>query len=422
MAKLLLKNGQVYQDQQLVPGDVLIVDGKIAAIGEHLEQPDQQVLDVTGKAILPGLVDVHVHFRDPGQTEKETVATGSAAAAHGGYTTVCAMPNVTPVPNTLAELTKMIAANQQQAQVNVLQYAPVTTDERGDELVDFAGMKAAGAIGFSNDGIGIQTAKTMYDAMVAIAKTGLPLAAHVEDHALMNGGVMNAGQRAQALNLPGAVSVAETSQLARDLELARVTGVHYHVCHVSTARSVELIRRAKADGINVTAEVSPHHLLLDDNMIQTDNPMFKMNPPLRTKADREALLTGLLDGTIDMIATDHAPHTVADKGDSFKDSAFGITGLETAFPLLFTQLVEPGTVSLEQLLNWMSLNPARIFAIPASTEIKVDGAANLSIWDLEVDRQITTTEMKSKGKNTPFIGAQVVAEHFKTICNGELVD
>ena len=332
--KILIKNADIFQSGKLLQRDVLIEDGKIVKIETDLDLNVDRVIEAKGKTILPGLVDVHVHFRDPGQTQKETIETGSEASAHGGYTTVCAMPNVMPVPNTPQLLKKMIADNQKKGVIKVEQYSPVTYDEKTEQLVDFAAMQAAGAIGFSNDGFGIQTAKTMYDAMVAIEKTGLPLAAHVEDHALMNGGVMNAGRAADRLGMKGSLDVAETSQLARDLELARVTGVHYHVCHVSKARSVELIRRAKADGVNVTAEVSPHHLLLDDSMIKADNPMFKMNPPLRDKSDCVALLEGLLDGTIDMIATDHAPHTDEDKGESFIHSAFGITGIETSFPLL----------------------------------------------------------------------------------------
>ncbi|KRN79231.1 dihydroorotase [Fructilactobacillus lindneri DSM 20690 = JCM 11027] len=364
---------------------------------------------------------MHVHFRDPGQTAKETVKTGSEASAHGGYTTVCAMPNVTPVPNTPDKLKEMAAYNEKQGVINVEQYSPVTYDERGNHLVDFAAMKRAGAVAFSNDGIGIQTGKTMFDAMVEIAKTGLPLAAHVEDHALMNGGVMNEGRVSEALGLKGANEVAETSQLARDLELARVTHVHYHVCHVSKSRSVELIRRAKADGVNVTAEVSPHHLLLDDSMIKMDNPMYKMNPPLRSKEDCEALLTGLLDGTIDMIATDHAPHTITDKGDSFVDSAFGITGIETAFPLLYTSLVETKKVTLQQLLKWMSRAPVEKFNLTNDNELKVGNLANFAIWDLQHQHKIITTEMKSKGRNSPFIGEQVNANNLATFSNGKLV-
>ncbi|WP_395318217.1 dihydroorotase [Fructilactobacillus frigidiflavus] len=420
--KILIKNADLFQDGEInASQDLLIEDGKIAQIAPKITLPADRVIEAHGKTILPGLVDVHVHFRDPGQTQKETIETGSEASAHGGYTTVCAMPNVTPVPNTPELLKKMVSDNQQKGVIKVEQYAPVTYEEKTEQLVDFAAMKAAGAIGFSNDGFGIQTAKTMYDAMVGIEKTGLPLAAHVEDHALMDGGVMNAGAAADRLGMKGALDVAETSQLARDLELARVTGVHYHVCHVSKARSVELIRRAKADGVNVTAEVSPHHLLLDDSMIKADNPMFKMNPPLRDKNDCKALLEGLLDGTIDMIATDHAPHTDEDKGESFIHSAFGITGIETAFPLLYTRLVKTGKISLVQLIKWMSSNPTSIFKLNDDNQIKIGNLANFAIWDLVNSRQINEAEMRSKGNNTPFIGDTVIAENKMTFCEGKIV-
>ena len=419
--KILIKNADIFQSGKLLQRDVLIEDGKIVKIETDLDLNVDRVIEAKGKTILPGLVDVHVHFRDPGQTQKETIETGSEASAHGGYTTVCAMPNVTPVPNTPQLLKKMIADNQKKGVIKVEQYSPVTYDEKTEQLVDFAAMQAAGAIGFSNDGFGIQTAKTMYDAMGAIEKTGLPLAAHVEDHALMNGGVMNAGRAADRLGMKGSLDVAETSQLARDLELARVTGVHYHVCHVSKARSVELIRRAKADGVNVTAEVSPHHLLLDDSMIKADNPMFKMNPPLRDKSDCVALLEGLLDGTIDMIATDHAPHTDEDKGESFIHSAFGITGIETSFPLLYTKLVKTGKITLMQLIKWMSYNPTKIFKLNDDNQIKIGNIANFAIWDLASLRQINEAEMRSKGNNTPFIGAKVNAENEMTFCKGKIV-
>lgn len=420
--KILIKNADLFQDGKLLhKQDLLMENGKIVQIAPNLTEEANQIIDAQGKTILPGLVDVHVHFRDPGQTQKETIESGSLASAHGGYTTVCAMPNVTPVPNTPELLKKMISNNQRKGVITVKQYAPVTYEERTNQLVDFAVMQKAGAIGFSNDGFGIQTAKTMYDAMVAIKKTGLPLAAHVEDHELMNGGVMNAGAAANRLGMKGALDIAETSQLARDLELARVTGVHYHVCHVSKARSVELIRRAKADGIRVTAEVSPHHLLLDDSMIKADNPMFKMNPPLRDKKDCKALLDGLLDGTIDMIATDHAPHTDEDKGKSFSQSAFGITGIETAFPLLYTQLVNTGKITLSQLIKWMSTNPTNVFNLKNDNQVKVGNLANFAIWDLINSRQINKTEMCSKGKNTPFIGNQVNAENKLTFCKGKVV-
>ncbi|KID42375.1 dihydroorotase [Fructilactobacillus fructivorans] len=420
--KTLIQAGMIFQDSEFQTRDILLNDGIIAQIGPHID-PTQadQIIAASGQTVLPGLVDVHVHFRDPGQTDKETVKTGSEASAHGGYTTVCAMPNVTPVPNTPDKLKQMINYNDEQGVISVKQFAPVTYDECGYQLVDFDGMKKAGAVAFSNDGVGIQTAKTMYDAMTAIAKTGLPLAAHVEDHALMNGGVMNEGSASNKLGLRGAPEVAETSQLARDLELARVTGVHYHVCHVSTARSVELIRRAKADGVNVTAEVTPHHLLLDHSMIQADDPMYKMNPPLRTRKDRAELLAGLLDGTIDMIATDHAPHTSADKGHSFNDAAFGITGIETAFPLLYTQLVKTKKVTLSQLLKWMSSAPTAKFNLSNENEIKIGNHANFSVWDLNDPHQIATKNMKSKSHNSPFLGDQVDAKNLMTFANGKLV-
>ena len=419
--KILIKNADIFQSGKLLQRDVLIEDGKIVKIETDLDLNVDRVIEAKGKTILPGLVDVHVHFRDPGQTQKETIETGSEASAHGGYTTVCAMPNVMPVPNTPQLLKKMIADNQKKGVIKVEQYSPVTYNEKTEQLVDFAAMQAAGAIGFSNDGFGIQTAKTMYDAMVAIEKTGLPLAAHVEDHALMNGGVMNAGRAADRLGMKGSLDVAETSQLARDLELARVTGVHYHVCHVSKARSVELIRRAKADGVNVTAEVSPHHLLLDDSMIKADNPMFKMNPPLRDKSDCVALLEGLLDGTIDMIATDHAPHTDEDKGESFIHSAFGITGIETSFPLLYTKLVKTGKITFMKLIKLISYNPTKIFKLNDDNQIKIGNIANFAIWDLASSRQINESEMRSKGNNTPFIGAKVNAENEMTFCKGKIV-
>lgn len=419
--KLLIKQAQVFQAGKLKEADVLINEGMIQKIAPEIEEEVDQEIVAKGQTLLPGLVDVHVHFRDPGQTQKETIETGSMASAHGGYTTVCAMPNVTPVPNDVALIKKMISDNRKKGIINVEQFGPVTFDETTEKLVDFKAFEQAGVIGFSNDGFGIQSAKVMYDAMLSIKATGLPLAAHVEDHRLMNGGVINPGETADRFGLKAAVDVAETSQLARDLELARATGVHYHVCHVSKARSVELIRRAKQDGINVTAEVTPHHLVLDDLMIKQNDPMYKMNPPLRTKADREALLAGLQDGTIDMIATDHAPHTVADKGDSFEHSAFGITGIETAFPILYSELVKTGKVTLADLISWMSTKPTEIFNLNKQNEIKEGNLANFSLWNLTDQTRISAAEMKSKGTNTPFIGKMITGKNLLTFCNGKIV-
>jgi len=310
----LIKNAKILQAEQLTTQDILIEDGLIKAIGHDLNQqygPADHVICAADRFVTPGLVDVHVHLRDPGLTEKETIETGTMAAAHGGFTTIGAMPNVEPVPDTPEKIALMVAENQTKANVHVAQYASITTNRSGDELVDFSGVKRAGAFAVSNDGSGVQTAGTMYQAMCGAAKAGLTLAAHVEDDSLTMGGVMNAGPVADKLGLPGIMGISESSQIARDVLLAEASGVHYHVCHVSTAESVRVIRDAKRAGINVTCEVSPHHLLLTDADITMDNPMLKMNPPLRSPKDRAALIAGLLDGTIDMIATDQAPHTDA---------------------------------------------------------------------------------------------------------------
>lgn len=410
--RTLIKNGRVVSNGRLQKADVLVEDQQISAIAPQLAETTvaERIIDAQNQLVLPGLVDVHVHFRDPGLTEKEDVTTGSQAALRGGYTTVLTMPNVNPVPDDPTRLAKMIAHNQQVGRVHIGQYAAVTKNRTSDQLVDFAALKEAGAVAFSNDGNGVQSAQTMYRAMQALQKIDLPLAAHVEDESLMQHGVMNAGARAQELGLPGIDELAETAQLARDLEIARKTGVHYHVCHVSTARSVELIRRAQRDGVWVTAEVAPHHLFLDEQMITKDNPMLKMNPPLRRLADRQALLAGLLDGTISMVATDHAPHTDADKAGSMKTAAFGITGLETAFALLYTKLVKPRICSVGQLINWMSTNPAQAFQLRKAGNLTVGAVADLTIVDVDHEYEIDAAAMASKGHNSPLIGQRVYGQ------------
>lgn len=419
--KVLLKNARVIKSHQVQKADVLVENDRITQIQPEINVEAEQIIDVKNQLLMPGLVDIHVHFRDPGQTDKEDVVSGSAAAVKGGFTTVLTMPNVDPVPDTPEKMTAMVKHNQTAGSLHIRQYGSITKKRTSEELVDFKALKEAGAVAFSNDGNGIQTAETMYQAMRQIKEVGLPLAAHVEDESLMQHGVMNQGTVAEKLGLPGITELAETAQLARDLEIARNTGAHYHVCHVSKARSVELIRRAQRDGVHVTAEVAPHHLFLDETMISMDNPMMKMNPPLRTLEDRQALLGGLLDGTIGMIATDHAPHTVEDKAGSMKTASFGITGLETAFPLLYTKLVKPGLCTVEQLVEWMSIQPAEIFNLKAAGQLEVGDVADLTVMNVEDEYEIKEADFASKGINSPFIGQKVYGQTQLTMVAGKIV-
>ena len=420
MSATKIQGGTVFLNGQLVKTDLLIENGKIAAIGNDLPVADT-IIDASGKLVTPGLIDLHVHFRDPGLTQKETITTGTMAAAHGGYTTVGAMPNVLPAPDTPERVADQVKVNQTKGAVHVLQYATITEGRKGDQLVDFTGVKKAGAFAVSNDGSGVQTAGTMYQAMKAAKVAGLPLAAHVEDNSLLFGGVINAGKKARQLGVPGILPVTESAQLARDLMLAQATHVHYHVCHVSTKESVNLIRLAKAQGIRVTAEVSPHHLLLCDEDIKANNSNYKMNPPLRGKADQAACLAGLLDGTIDMIATDHAPHTEADKGPDLMKAANGITGLETAFALLYTRLVLPGKVRLTELLQWLTAGPADTFNLQGAGHIQPGMPADLAIFDLYKQFTFKDEDYLSKGHNTPFTGWNVQGQTEMTLVDGRVV-
>lgn len=419
--KTLLQNGLVYHDGQLTNQDVLIEGDKIVALGQNLGQlaPDAKVLDVSGKLVSPGLVDVHVHYREPGFTHKETIKTGSAAAAHGGYTTVCAMPNLNPVPDQPELLSQLVEKNQADGKVHINQYSAITKGLKSEELVDFKAMKEAGAFAFSNDGCGVQTAGVMYQAMKQAAALDMAIVAHVEDNSLLFGGVMHAGKRAEELGLPGILGISESSQIARDLLLAKETGVHYHVCHVSTKESVELVRLAKAHGINVTCEVAPHHLLLADEDIPANDGYYKMNPPLRAKADQAALVAGLLDGTIDMIATDHAPHSIDEKTGDMKQAAFGITGSETAFALLYTKFVKSGIFKLEQLLDWMSLKAAQAFKLAAGSLLP-GSLADIAVFELDQASEIKESDYLSMGVNTPFTGQTVYANTYLTLVAGQV--
>lgn len=421
MTRLLIKQAHLLvHDNELKLQDVLISEGKIAEIADEITTPATRIIDAQGALLTPGLVDVHVHFREPGFAYKETVATGSQAAARGGFTTVLAMPNLDPVPATPAAFTQIKANNEANGRVHIYQYAAISEGLTSADVSNMEALTADGAIAFTNDGKGVQTAATMLTAMQAAAKVNRPLVAHVEDESLVNGGVMNLGKRSKELGLPGIDPLAESSQLARDLVIAKATGVHYHVAHISTKESVDLVRFAKSQGVQVTAEVSPHHLLLDETDITGDNAYFKMNPPLRTPTDRQAVIAGLLDGTIDMVATDHAPHSLAEKQRSFIGAAFGITGIETSFQLMYTHFVKSGIATLEQLLRWMVVQPREAFNLPGQSELTVGAPADLALFNIAHAHTITADEFLSKGVNTPFIGETIYGQTVLTLVDGQV--
>ncbi|TFJ75532.1 dihydroorotase [Carnobacterium maltaromaticum] len=403
--------------------ELMIKDDKIEAIGTDLSLigiQAEKTIDGQDALITPGLVDVHVHLREPGFTYKETIQTGSEAAARGGFTTICAMPNTNPVPDTVEKFEELQALIKKDAVVKVLHYAPITTGLKSDELVDQPGLLAAGAFAFTNDGVGVQTAGTMYLAMVEAAKNNTAIVAHTEDDSLLFGGVMHKGKISEKLNLPGILSITEASQIARDVLLSEATGAHYHVCHVSTKESVRVIRDAKKAGIHVTAEVTPHHLLLSEEDIPSDTAIYKMNPPLRGTDDREALIEGLLDGTIDFIATDHAPHSAEEKSGSMVGAPFGIVGSETAFQLLYTHFVKTGKFTLLQLIDWMSTKPAEVFNLNAGS-LEVGAPADLALFNLTEEEKIDAKDFKSLSSNTPFIGWKVVGNTVMTLVDGKVV-
>ena len=368
--------------------------------------------DDNGYAVFPGFCDVHVHFREPGFSYKETVASGCAAAAAGGYTAVCTMPNLNPVPDSREHLEAELAVIGRDATINVLPYAAITVGQRGEQLAALEEM-AADVAGFSDDGRGVQRDEMMRQAMLRAKKLGKMIVAHCEVNELLRGGYIHDGAYARAHGHRGICSESEYRQIERDLKLVEETGCAYHLCHISAKESVALIRQAKARGLDVSCETAPHYLLLDDSMLQEEG-RFKMNPPVRGREDRQALIEGIQDGTIDIIATDHAPHSAEEKSRGLEKSAFGIVGLETAFSVLYTGLVLTGIISLEKLVELLSTNPRRRFNIPLTGE-------DCCVWDLNERYTIDPTGFRSMGRATPFAGMEVCGRCVKTVYNGKTV-
>ena len=360
---------------------------------------------------LPGFCDVHVHFREPGFSYKETIETGTKASARGGYTAVCTMPNLNPVPDSVPNLRQQLELIEDQAVIHVYPYGAITVGEKGETLSDLEGM-AKDVIGFSDDGRGVQSDSMMRQAMCRAKTLDKVIAAHCEVNALLRGGYIHDGEYAKVHNHKGICSESEYAQIERDLKLVEETGCKYHVCHISTKESVELLRKAKARGLDVTCETGPHYLFMDDSDLQEDG-RFKMNPPLRSAEDRKALLEGLLDGTIDMIATDHAPHSAEEKAKGLAGSLFGVVGIETAFPVLYTHLVKPGILSLERLVELMAVNPRNRFKIPMGNDF--------AVWNLNKEVTVDPADFLSRGKATPFAGWKLQGECVLTVCDGKVV-
>ena len=362
-------------------------------------------------AVFPGFCDVHVHFREPGFSYKETVRTGSASAARGGYTAVCTMPNLNPVPDSLENLNVQRAIIETDACIHVYPYGAITVGEKGETLAALEAM-APFVCGFSDDGKGVQRDEMMKEAMIRAKAKGKMIVAHCEVNDLLRGGYIHDGEYAKRHGHRGICSESEWAQIARDIELIRETGCAYHVCHISTKESVDIIRKAKAEGLDITCETGPHYLVMNDMDLQEDG-RFKMNPPIRGEEDRKALLEGILDGTIDMLATDHAPHSAEEKARGLEKSVFGVVGLETAFPIMYTHLVKPGIMSMERLLDVMVNNPRKRFNLPLGSDF--------SIWDLEEEYQVDPDEFVSLGKASTFTGWTVNGRCKATVCDGKVV-
>ncbi len=380
-------------------------------VASVLSNPRFSIFNNSRYTVFPGFCDVHVHFREPGFSYKETIRSGSMAAARGGYTAVCTMPNLNPVPDSLEHLQQQLDIIERDACIHVIPYGAITVGEQGEALADLEAI-APFVAGFSDDGRGVQSDEMMRRAMLEAKRLGKMIVAHCEDNSLLRGGYIHDGHYAKAHNHRGICSESEWGQIARDLKLVEETKCKYHVCHISTRESVEIIRQAKARGVDVTCETAPHYLVMDDSQLQEDG-RFKMNPPIRSNLDRDALIGGLLDGTIDMIATDHAPHSAEEKSKGLEKSAFGIVGIETALPVLFTCLVRTGILSMEKLMDLLVYNPRRRFGIPMGNDF--------TVWDLNAEFTVDPQEFLSMGKATPFEGERLFGKCMLTVWDGQPV-
>ncbi|KAF6659141.1 dihydroorotase [Paenibacillus polymyxa] len=432
--KQLIMNASVLNEQgEAELKSILIADGKILAIanadagvsllveeGASGEELEVEKIDAQGKLVIPGLIDMHVHLREPGFEYKETIETGSRAAVKGGFTTIACMPNTRPVTDNVDTVQLVLKKGQEAGLAKVLPYAAITKNELGRELTDFEALKAAGAIGFTDDGVGVQSAQMMKDAMSRAKALDMPVIAHCEDNTLVVGAAVTDGEFAKRHGLKGIPNESEAIHVGRDILLSEATGAHYHVCHVSTEQSVRLIRHAKSFGIKVTAEVCPHHLVLSDEDIPGLDANWKMNPPLRSPRDVQACIEGLEDGTIDIIVTDHAAHSEEEKAKGLELAPFGIVGFETAFPLLYTKFVATGKWTLDFLVRRMTTDPARVFRLDTG-RLEEGAPADLTMIDLEQEQAVDPQTFASKGRNTPFTGWKLKGWPVKTWVDGKLV-
>ncbi len=409
---IIFNNASIYKEAVMTSGNASLQDGIFLFSKTPTDIVSDNQVVIEDSIIIPGFCDVHVHLREPGFSYKETIATGTASAANGGYTAVCSMPNLLPAPDSIDNLQEQLDIIERDAVISVYPYGTITKGEKGEELSDMEAM-ADKVIAFSDDGRGVQNSDIMEAAMRKAKKLGKIIAAHCEDNSLLNGGYIHNGEYARIHSHKGICSESEWGPIKRDIELAEKTGVAYHVCHISTKESVELIRNAKKRGVDITAETAPHYLTINDIELQEDG-RFKMNPPIRSEEDRLALIEGICDGTIDMIATDHAPHSAEEKSRGLEKSLMGVVGLECAFPVLYTELVLKNIISLEKLIELMSINPRKRFGIKLREN-------EFSIWNLNEKYIIDPNNFRTMGRATPFEGKKVFGKHIATILNGKCI-